>query len=379
MPPLKIFNLIGSLDRGGTEGQLTLLATRLDRTRFTPIVGLMQDGGPLIPVVRAAGVPIEIVPFRGVRASPLTLGKQLSQLVSAIRHHQPDIVHGWLYWGYVLGTLAARLAGIRCIVSSRRGLGIFKENRPAWRLAERLSNRVTVSVVANSEAVREDTAQREGLPRERIRVIRNAVDTRRFGIRRKAWAEILPNLPAGRFPVVAMVANCKQYKDHGTFLRAWENIAARLPNACALLIGDGEERAAIAAEIARRNLGSSAWMLGERGDVPDLLAVADIAVLSSREEGLPNAVLEAMAAGLPVVATDVGGVPELVQDGETGYLVPPGDDEAMADAIAYLAEDADTRAALGASGRFLAEFEFGVERMVMEYQELYRELADRTA
>jgi glycosyltransferase involved in cell wall biosynthesis len=371
----RIAYVIGTLDPGGAEGQLVALATALDRRRFAPSVYCVSGSGALAEPLAAAGVPVHSFGLRGLSVwrHPLVIGRRLGELVGALRRGRPDLVHGFLFHGYVLGALAGRLAGAAAVVASRRSLGNFKRGKPHYRVAERLANRLTDLVIANSEAVRGDTLRREALAPDGVIVIHNGLEPGRFdrppdeGLRRRLGADEAPL-------VVGVVANFIPYKGHRFFLDAWAEVVARVPGAVALLVGDGAGRPEVETRARTLGLGRSLRFLGSRLDVPDILSIVDMLVHPSLEEGFCNAILEAMAAGKPVVATAVGGNPEAVVDGETGLLVPPADGPALAGAIGWLLDRPDQAAAFGRAARRRVAERFELSCMVRHYQTVYDRL-----
>jgi glycosyltransferase involved in cell wall biosynthesis len=372
---VKVAYVIGTLDPGGAEGQLVALATSLDRRRFAPTVYCASGSGALAGPLVAAGIPVQSFGLRGLSVwrHPLAVGRRLGRLVAALRHDRPDIVHGFLFHGYVLGALAARWAGAPVVVASRRSLGNFKGHKPHYRAAEGLANRLTDLVIANSEAVREDTLRREGLPAEQVIVIHNGLALARFD--RPPDEELRRRLGIDKAPVVVgVVANFIPYKGHRFFLDAWAEVVGRAPEAVALLVGDGIGRREVEARAGAMGLGGSLRFLGSRLDVPDILSVVDLLVHPSLEEGFCNAILEAMAAGKPVVATAVGGNPEAVVDGETGLLVPPGDGRALAEAIGWLLDRPEQAAGFGRAARRRVAERFELSRMVKQYETVYDSL-----
>jgi glycosyltransferase involved in cell wall biosynthesis len=387
MRRIKILFVIGTLDVGGTERQLVALATRLDRRRFQPTVCCLSAGGPLEASLRDAGIPVTVVRFRGFRPSmwltflfrlPAMLA-ELARFVRLIRAERPDIVHGLLFWAYVLAAPAARLAGVPTVLASRRSLGLFKAGKSHYLWLERVANRLTTLVIANSEAVKADAVRQEHLDPAKVLVIHNGVDLREFpaGLAAPHVRRAL-RIP-DQVKVVAVVANFIHYKGHDAFLSAWRIVVRKLPGGLALLVGDGPLRLALEARAAELGLADSVRFLGTRDDVPALLSSTDLVVHPSQEEGFSNAILEAMAAGRPVVATDVGGNGEAVVHGETGLLVPADDSDAMAAAVVRLLEHPAEAATFGAAGRRRVEERFDLVRTVREYERLYGRLASAPA
>ncbi len=348
----------------------------LDRDRFSATVCcLTSAAGPYADDIRQLGIDVYSIGFQGLRIFryPHRVAGQLFRLARLIRRERPDIVHGYLFWAYVLGTFAARAARVPRVVSSRRSLGNFKAGKLHYLLLERLSNAMTSLVIANSRAVRADAMRQEKLPPRKVIVIYNGVDSSQF--RATAPAALVEDLQLqDAEPVVTVVANFIDYKGHGFFFDAWRRVAATVPSAVAILVGDGPERAKWEGRIMADALGSSVRFVGSRRDIPAILALTDIVVHPSLEEGFSNAILEAMAAGRPVVATAVGGNTEAIQDGRTGILVPARDSEALAAAILILAREPGRAREMGSAGRERVARHFSVEQMVRSYESVYERL-----
>jgi glycosyltransferase involved in cell wall biosynthesis len=375
---VRVAYVIGTLDVGGTEGQLVALVTALDRRRFVPIVYCLSQTGVLAGALTDAGIPVRDFGLRRLSAwrSPLAVGRRVLRVLRAMREDRPDVVHGLLFHGYCLGAFVGRASGVPVLIASRRSLGNFKAHRAFYRLAERLANRLTDVVVANSDAVRADALRQEGLPPEKVVVIHNGLALERFDspadpeLRRALGLE-------GAQAIVAVVANLIRYKGHQVFLEAWGEVAARFPGAVAILVGDGPERADLEALARASGLTPSLRFLGSRHDVPGLLALADLLVHPSREEGFSNAILEAMAARRPVVATAVGGSVEAVVPGVTGLLVPPDDSHALAEAMTWMLGHPEEARAFGEAGRRRVAERFELSGMVRRYEAVYERLITR--
>jgi glycosyltransferase involved in cell wall biosynthesis len=366
-PPTRLLYVIGTLEVGGTERQLVALCTGLDRRRFAPSVCCLAQGGPLAAELGRAGIPVTVVPFKGLTAlrNPLAAGGRLCELVALMRRERPALVHAFLPHANGLGALAARLARVPAVVISLRGLA---PGPPLWgRLAGRLADRV----VANAEAVGAYALSHDGVSAAKLRIVRNGLDLGAFDQQAGAPA---PALPSG--PLVATVANPNRFKAPGllVLVEAAARVLRQVPAVRFLLVGDGPARAEIARAAAARGLGDRLICLGSRQDVAAILAACQVMVLPSLREGLPNAILEAMAARKPVIATRVGGIPEAVVDDTTGLLVPPGDPEALANAILTLLQDPRRAETMGAAGRIRAEREFALERMIAETVRVYAEI-----
>ncbi len=367
---LRILFVVGTLDIGGTEKQVVSLASGLNPARFLPSVCCLEHAGPLAEPLRAKDILVDEVPFRGLSAlrQPLATGRRFRELVALVRCQQPAIVHTFLPHANVLGAMAARLAGIPRVVISLRGLD---PPIPVWgRLAPRLAD----VVLTNAEAVREWALRQHKAPAAKVRVVRNGLSLCAFD---QAAGVLTSGLPPGQLAII--VANPNRFKAPGLFVlvEAAERVVRRIPDARFLLAGDGPCLRQIEAAAASRGLADRFLCLGTRHDIPAILRVGRMAVLPSLEEGLPNAVLEAMAAGKPVVATRVGGTPEAVVHGETGLLVPPGDAQALSEAILTLLNDPARAEAMGQAGRERVSKCFSLTRMVRETEQIYEELLAR--
>jgi glycosyltransferase involved in cell wall biosynthesis len=315
--------------------------------------------GPLPGVAREAGA--RYVPLEHVRR-PLSWRDALGlvELVRLMRRERPALVHLNSSKMAVLGTVAAAIARVPVRVFTVHGWAFNAEPgaaRLVYTWLHRLLRPLTTAIVCVSETELESGLAQRTCTRDRAVVIHNGVET-------------LPPRPARHGdepPLLLSVTRLKAPKDGRTLARALRRLEPGSYRAA--IVGDGPDREAVAAE-----LGDAGALLGERDDVAERLAQADVFVLSSRSEGLPLAILEAMAAGLPVVATAVGGIPELVADGETGLLVPPGDADALAGALRRLVADPGLRRRLGEAARARVEERFSLTAMRRAHLALYERL-----
>jgi len=351
---IRLLYLIGSLDRGGTAVHLTELVRRLDPRRFAVEICCLGSAGPLADGVRQGGIPVHSLGVPIVYRPGFAAGMfRLSRLVRRGRY---EVVHGLLFASDVFGTLAARLGGAPFVVNSRRMMPA--DEMPRRRQAYRLANRWVDRTVAPSEAVRRSCLELEGLAPERVVTIYNGIDPDRI-----RSASPAADLSPAEGPWLLTAGGINPLKGHETLVQALPAILQRFPAARVAVAGDGPLRDAVVALAERLEVRHALVLLGVRSDVPALLARADLFVQPSDSEGMSNAVLEAMAAGRAVVATAVGGNPEVVQDGATGILVPPGDPAALAQAAIELLGDPDRRRSLGARGSDRVDRVFTVQRM----------------
>jgi glycosyltransferase involved in cell wall biosynthesis len=285
------------------------------------------------------------------------------------------IVHTHSSKAGVLGRAAARLAGVPVVVHSIHGYPFHPRQRPAVRrayvAAERLAARWTTHFIAVAQADIEEGVALGLFPRERATLVRSGIEIERFsgsGLDRAAKLRKLGLDPSR--PLAGMIGNCKPQKNPVDFVQVAARVAARVPGAQFLLAGDGPLRTAAEAEAARLGVCASLRFLGWRRDVDAIVPCLDVVVLTSLWEGLPRVIPQAMAAGRPVVAYRVDGVPEALADGVTGFAVEPGDVAGAADAVARLLLEPARAAALGAAGRERVA-QFDADLMVRRQEELY--------
>jgi len=377
-PRLRIAMVIGSLAAGGAEGQALLLA-RLLRTRgHDARLFLLRAEGPLLAEALASGIPVvdlalpHLRPWRDL-GGKVRAASSMLHTVRSLRRFHPEVVHAWLFEAEAWAAAAKLLGAPGVLVTSRRVAG-GREARTPWRRAvRRQATRMARAIVANSAGVARDALARErGFPRERLSIIRNAVEPRRFTMAPAPDAPLsMPALEAASHIVVS-VANLRPGKGHRVLADAWARVHERHPAAHLLCAGsDGGEGEAFLLHLDALGLRGCVHWLGPRLDVADLLRTADLFVLASEEEGLPNAVLEAMACGRAVVSTRAAGCGEAVADGRTGRLVPVGNPDALAEAVCALLDDGDTRREMGRQGRRRAERLFSPTRLAENWERLY--------
>jgi glycosyltransferase involved in cell wall biosynthesis len=363
----KLLLLVTLGDWGGAPRVVYELANRFSGEYDVSVA--CPPGGMLVPRLTRAGVRVIPVPSLCRAPLPWRDVPALARLVRVMRRERFDIVHAHSTKAGLLGRVAARLAGVPVIVFTAHGWP-FAVGRAWWRrwpflLAEWVGGRLSTRVVCVSRHDGEQARRLRIVPRGRLAVIRNGVDPAYVS------SSVERGAPATRsVPVLTFVGRLAPQKDPLCLLEAVRGLSL----GSLLMIGEGPLRREIHERIRRHALAGRVTLMDPRPDIPDVLAASDIFVLPSRWEGLPLAIIEAMMAGLPVVATRVGGVPELVEDGVTGFLVPPGDPKALAAALERLASNAGLRRRMGAAGRAKALREFRLERMLSETARLYQDL-----
>lgn len=376
--PLRVCHVITRLELGGAQQNTLHTVAHLDRRRFEASL-IAGPGGPLDDDARRMrAVSVTFVPELVRAVSPVRDVRALMKLVRIFKDIAPDIVHTHSSKAGILGRWAARVAGVPAIVHTIHGYAFHAEQTRvaywAFRSLETVTGRITTRIIAVSRA-NVDTGLRHRLfPAEKTMLVRSGIPLRAFGERGgdgSLRAEL--RLPPG-VPVAGMVACLKPQKAPLDFVAVARRVADRVPSAHFVLVGDGELRTAVEAEVDRQRLRGRFHLLGWRRDIPAILAGLNVFVLTSLWEGLPRVIPEAMASGLPVVATRVDGTPEAVVDRVCGYLVAAHDVETMADRVAFLLEHPGNARVMGERARGRVG-EFDIDVMVARQQSLYEELA----
>ena len=368
----KVFFLLDSLNVGGTETQAVELATRLDPARYDVTLGCLRARGPLLERLTGSAVDLREFYPKGGFDSPGGIYQMLC-LALFLRRGGFEIVHTHDLYANLLGIPAAVLARVPVIISSQRDLAhldLYRTRRRVW--LRRLQN-LSTAVLTNANAVRDAVMAENQIAASKICVIYNGVDLERFSVKTRDRSWLVPN--AEREKWIVLVGNMhSDVKGHPCLIAAAGGVAREFPHVRFVLAGDGEQRQNFEQQVAQLGLQNNFLFLGRRDDVPRILACCDIAVLPSQAEGLPNAVLEYLAAGLPTVASRVGGNAEIIQDGKTGLLVPPDNSSALSEALLWLLRDPGLAANLGCCGREYVMSEFSFQRMIENTERLYTEL-----
>jgi glycosyltransferase involved in cell wall biosynthesis len=368
----KVFYLVDSFNVGGTETQAVELALRMPSSTYAITLGVLLAQGPLLERLKGSAVHVEEFHPRGGLDSPAGF-YQILRLAAFLRRQGFDVVHAHDLWSNLMGVPAARLAGVPAIISSQRDLSQFAWYRGLKRKILRRVQRMSHVLLANATPIRDALIAEEGFSPAKLRVIRNGVDTARIQGGKRDRDRLFPGAGTGK--LVVLVGNMhSDVKGHPWLIAAAPAVLRHFPDTRFVLAGDGESRPVFEKLAEELGVRGSFEFLGRRDDIPDILASCDIGVLPSRAEGLPNAVLEYMAAGLPVVASRVGGNPELINDDVTGLLVPPQDSSALANALVELVRDEEKRNRIAINGRCLATQDYSFDRLVREVDELYTEL-----
>jgi len=375
---IHIVYVIHSLRSGGTENNIRRLAASLDASRFRVTVCSIYPAGELGESFREDGIAtVSIASEHGSRGwglQHLRFLVVLIRFVDVLRRLHPDIIHSYLPSQNIYSALA-RLTTCRSarLVVSKVSLGLYKKGRPLLNLAERWANHVADRVLVISKAVLNAILVTERAPIQKVSLIYNGIDVERFGPTSVPTSSI--PVDASRVPTIGVVATLSYRKGHDVLLRAMVRVVEELPETHLLCIGrDGGALASLQIQVEELSISKNVSFLGYRNDVPELLRTVAVVVHPSREEGLCNAILEAMAAGKPVVATNVGGIPEVVVDGKTGRLVPPESPGEMAEAILDFLRQPRVAAQFGTEGRERVLELFSLGRAVRQIEDLYLSL-----
>lgn len=377
--------VVPSLQLGGTERHLCQVLPRLANRGWVPTVYTINAKGSLAADLKAAGIAVREPPLAGLFSGSGLVGRTALRAISAIGftamiwRSPPGIVHFFLPEAYLLGGLCALTRRQHGLVMSRRSLNDYQTQHRRLAAIERWLHRRMTAILANSQAIIEQLTGDEAVPACKVHLIYNGIDASLFEPRRSVQeARAALDIDARALTLI-IVANLIPYKGHADLLEALRRVCQSLPKDWLLLCA-GRVPPAGAALISRAAQGSLAGhvrFLGERHDIPDLLAAADIGLLCSHQEGFPNSLLEGMAAALPMIVTDVGGNVEAV--GETAIIVPAHAPDELGQAILELATDPARRRYLGDAARRRVRQRFSLERCVAAYDRFYTRIAENPA
>ena len=374
MNPTAIGLCITDLDAGGAERQMAELATRVDRARFRPVVYCLGprpecEEASCVPVLEQAGVEYHVLGGCGARHF---LGVT-ARLTKLLKTQRPAVLQSFMFHANLVGRIAARRAGVPRVVCGIR----VAEREKGWHpWLDRLTHSMVDRYACVSRAVAEFSRDKGHLPAGKLTVIHNGIDL--SGFPADARADLAPQgIPAGA-RVVACVGRLARQKGQEWLIRSTRRWLAEVPDCHLLLVGDGPDRARLERCVVQTGLADRIHFAGYRSDVPAILAASDVLVLPSAWEGMPNIVLEAMATGLPVVASDVEGVRELLGPLADEQTVSHGDEPALTRRLTAILSDASHARALGTANRQRVEQSFSIEHTCRAYEQLWDSLRAET-
>lgn len=382
---------------GGAEKQLGEIIRGLDRSKFKTVViqldnfhGTLKHPNNFIRGLdlknlenitrqfwEKMGIPLDPPPFVGIKILTFPLKRILSYkgfwaaklIKHVIERERIDILHTFFESSDILGTLVGRFSKTPFIISSRRDTG-FSKNSRLLKCYKLLNNFVDL-ILVNAEAVREATIKKENIKSDKIKTIYNGIKVEKYKVKIDAAKKKLELGIDPEAPVIGIIANLTPVKGHSFFLDAAASVLQEFPTTNFVLIGEGPLEEKLKKQADELNILNRVKFLGVRKDIPELISLFDISVLSSLTEGCSNAILESMAGGKPVIATNVGGNPELVINGENGLIVPAQDSAALAAAECHLISNKAVAINMGEKGRARVERFFGFDKIIAEFEELY--------
>jgi glycosyltransferase involved in cell wall biosynthesis len=364
---IRVEYVIDHLNVGGAQRHLVELFSELDRSRFRPQVSVGKPGGALVPTIERMGIPVRPIGLGASLARPET-ARRILETARRLRRERVTIVHGYLYLGNILGLLAGRLAGVPVRIASKRSLDRYP--RRSQLFATRLANRFAHRILCNADAVRRFVLEVERPDPRKLVVIPNGI---RLPVESGTTAGPPRVRGRARF-LVGTVGRLTWKKAHGDFLEAARAVREVRDDVEFVIVGDGPLRQRAETQAAALGIAEHVHFLGEVGNARALLERFDVFVMSSVIEGMPNVLLEALAAERPVVVTRAGGMPEIVTHEHTGLLVPPADPGALAAGILRLLTSPEEARRFATAGRALVERQFSAAAMRARFIELYEEL-----
>jgi len=364
----QILHLTASSDIGGTERMLIHLLSRMDRNQFDASVCSLVGRGDLTLKIRELGFSAENLEL----SSPFQFCK-IRSLYHLMKSRKFDLIQIYGLRAEVIGRPLAKMARIPVVLSSIRSPDPWRK----WHhvILDRLTLPWADFFVSNSEAGRQSRIRREKYPADRIRVIYNGIpDPPAYSDDEKKTFREKCGVPLDAFPIISHVANLRIMKGHREVLHALPDLLRNFPRILVLFTGRDDSKGEIPKLARTLGVDQNVRFLGYHPEPAEILAISDAFILPSYWEGCPTSLLEAMAFGIPCVATSVGGIPEIIKDGENGILIPPKDPVALANALATLFQSPELRNKLSQSARATFQTRFHVSRMITEYQNLYKEL-----
>lgn len=357
---MNIMQIVLSLECGGLEKLVLDLTTMLNRNGFNACICCLDKFGEL--AIQAKNKKIEVILIKKLPGKDVSLPIRLGYV---IRKKKIDIVHTHNMSPLFYGTLGARLAGVPVVINTRHGREKKHRSSLIWNMNDR--------IVVISEDAKQQMLKWNSMNSQKTKVIFNGIDVNEYSDEEES-TNIKKSLGIdSSHLVIGTVARLSPEKDQKILIKAFSQALSKCANARLVIVGDGQLRGQLEGYCRKLGILNNVLFLGFRQNIPQLLSIFDIFVLSSLTEGISLTLLEAMAAKKPIVATHVGGNPEVVVDGLTGLLVPPKDPDKMANAMLKILQNPDLAKRMGAAGRKRVEEKFSLDRMVREYEKLYEE------
>jgi len=368
MKPLNVLHVMTKLPVGGVENQLLTVLGKYDKSRFSPFVCSLSDKGPIGIEIEKLG--IEVVTVNKLRNRfDWSIVKDVCRI---IKEKDISIVRTHQYHANLYGRLAAKKARVPCIVASVHNV-YTRDRKLHRRLLNRYLARFTDKVVAVSGAVKDDIMKYDALKEDKLEVICNGVDIDRFSKIDCSALKSELNIPP-EVPVIGTVGRLTLQKGQKYLLESISQLKDKFPGIVLLVVGDGPLRAELERYAEKLGINNNVQFLGTRRDIPELLSAMDIFVLPSLWEGLVNALIEAMAAGKPVIATDIRPIREIIDSEDAGILVPPEDSGAIFGAVELLLRNKDIADKIAATAQERVFSSFNIENTILNYMELFNNI-----
>lgn len=365
--PLKLMHIVLSLNTGGLEKVVINLLKGVDRDTYTPILCCLEEPGTLAPEVEQLGVKIIVLEKKRTGIDYLAVAK----LASILRREGVNIIHCHGTAPQFYGALAGRIVRVPRIIYTKHDR--IPCNTKSELLMRRFLARMTSKVIAVSDDAREVAVNVEKIPQEKVITIFNGIDTQKYRLNIDIIAKKLEIGVSAYDFVIGIVARLAPEKDHNMLLDAFRIVRERMNQGIKLVIvGGGDLREELENKAKLLSINDDVIFLGERHDIPELLAAFNLFALSSTTEGLSITLLEAMAAELPIVATDVGGNPEIVLNDQTGLIVPAKSPDSMAQSIMKIINNKNMAEKMGEAGREMVCANFSLEAMIQKHDEIWR-------
>ncbi|MCK4576135.1 glycosyltransferase [candidate division WOR-3 bacterium] len=362
MEKIKVFYIITGLDIGGAEKLLLSTLKELNRNIFIPVVLSLYKNSAYLKAFEKTRTKIYYLGYTN-KHNPFIIRR----IVQIIRIEEPDIVHTHLPHATVWGRIAAYLSGVRTVFTTEHNISIWKRRHFIFYVLYKLTYRLNTSIIAVSDAVKKKMINEFGIPHEKIKVIYNGVDFDEI----KSVTTCPRDLLHLSHPIIGTIGRLHKRKGHASIVKGFKTIIKHFQKANLLIVGEGKQREHLQELIKRLELDHSIHLLGSRKDITEILNLIDIFVFSSIEEGLGIALIEACASGKPCIASNIGGIPEIIEDGKNGFLVPPSNSIAIADRIIKLLKDRELCDRMGMLGKRVVIKKFNIVNKVKELQDLY--------
>ncbi|HNX81527.1 MAG TPA: glycosyltransferase [Candidatus Omnitrophota bacterium] len=374
---IKVLHITSTPDGlGGVEKLLLQITENYDREHFELVFCNLfskSDDEIFLKGLKEKGV----VPYSFKGSSYLSALAFLPKLICLIKKEKIDIVHTWLFHAHFIGQIAARLSWRTGVLSRQYGEQFFQDKKITKQVIDMLSNRMATKIIACSLGIKNHVREAEKVAEEKIDVIHNSIDVSKMVSSQEKRETIIREFGLSGYQTIGVIANLYAYKGHSYLLKALSRLKTRYPEIKAIFVGEGPQREALQKEAKILGIDSTVIFAGYRQDIPDLIAVMDIVVQPSIQEGFGISLAEAMSMNKPIVASCVGGIPEVIGEYCAGFLVPPQNVDALTLKIEEILLNKNSAAQIGTKGHALVELKFGIKQMTAKYESLYKLLLQK--